>query len=61
VVGDDCEIAHARTVAEKRALVDDILPSDCVIVAWPGEYRQDMFLLDTADDLRTVLFAPPKR
>jgi len=59
--GEDCEIAHARTVGEKRAMADDMLPSDCLIVAWPGQHSQDMFLLDTTTELRAVMSAPPRR
>jgi hypothetical protein len=59
--GDACEIAHARTVGEKRSMVAGLLPSDCVVVAWPGQHSQDMFLLDDSDELRATLSAPPTK
>lgn len=59
--GDACEIAHARTVGEKRSMVDSLQPSDCVVVAWPGQYSQDLFLLDDSDELRATLSAAPAR
>jgi hypothetical protein len=30
----------------KRELLSNAMPSDLVLAAWPGQYRQDVFLVD---------------
>jgi hypothetical protein len=40
------EVTTARTLTGKRELLGAAAPSDFVLAAWPGEYRQDVFLVD---------------
>lgn len=56
-----CEITYARDVGTKKSLLDSIVPADCVLVAWPGQHKQDVFVLDSLDDARAALFAQRHR
>jgi hypothetical protein len=42
----DGRVTQAGTVTEKRAALQDASPEDCLLLAWPGSYRQDIFLID---------------
>lgn len=40
------EATTARTLTGKRELLSAAMPSDLLLAAWPGQYRQDVFLVD---------------
>jgi len=39
-------ISVTHTVTGKRQMLKDAAPDDMVLVAWPGNWRQDMFIVD---------------
>jgi hypothetical protein len=42
----DNVIQQAKTKTEKRAMITSAKESDILLAAWPGEWSQDIFLLD---------------
>jgi len=42
----DNVIQQARTKTEKRAMVTSAKESDILLAAWPGQWSQDIFVLD---------------
>jgi hypothetical protein len=44
-------VAQAKTDSEKRALLDSATSKDLVLVAWPGQWGQDIYVVD---DLRAA-------
>jgi hypothetical protein len=49
--------AAASWVTDKRQLLVEAGPGDLILAAWPGEYRQDVFVVDNIDEARTALCA----
>ena len=39
-------ITQAQGITSKREALQDAAPGDCLLLAWPGQYRQDIFLID---------------
>jgi hypothetical protein len=37
------KVAYAKRVGEKRAMGRDVRPRDRYVVAWPGQWSQDVF------------------
>ena len=49
------EVTTARTLTGKRELLSAAMPSDLVLAAWPGQYRQDVFLVDDRKAARNAV------
>jgi hypothetical protein len=60
-VGADGVVTQAKTVAEKRALLDRATGKDLVLVAWPGQWSQDIYVVDDRKAARAALAAAPVR
>jgi hypothetical protein len=58
-VGADGLVTQAKTVAEKRALLDRATRKDLVLVAWPGQWSQDIYVVDDRKAARAALAAAP--
>ena len=43
---EDGRITQAQGITEKREALREANPEDCLLLAWPGQYRQDVFLID---------------
>lgn len=39
-------VTQAQRIQEKREMLDSADPDDCLLAAWPGQYRQDIFVVD---------------
>jgi hypothetical protein len=51
----DHVIEQAKTKAQKRAMVASTKESDILLAAWPGQWSQDIFVLDDrAEALRNL-------
>lgn len=44
-------VEQAKTDSEKRALLESATSKDLVLVAWPGQWSQDIYVVD---DLRAA-------
>jgi hypothetical protein len=53
-------ISQAQGIEEKRRALDEAADRDCLLLAWPGQYRQDIFFIDDRDAARAGL-EPPSR
>lgn len=42
---EDGRITQAQGITEKREALREANPEDCLLLAWPGQYRQDVFLM----------------
>lgn len=42
----DGEIRQAQGIGDKRAMLEEAGTNDCLLAAWPGQWRQDVFLID---------------
>jgi hypothetical protein len=53
-------ITQAQGITDKRAALEEADDDDCLLLAWPGQFRQDVFLID---DRRSALagLEPPSR
>jgi hypothetical protein len=51
----DGRISQAGTVTEKREALNAAEREDCLLLAWPGRYRQDIFLVDDRAAARNAL------
>ena len=40
------EVHSACTIGGKRSILEAVTPDDLLLVGWPGQYRQDMFVVD---------------
>ena len=56
----DGTITQAGTITEKRQMIEDAADEDCLLLAWPGQYRQDIFWIDDRAAAAEGL-APPSR
>ena len=46
----DNVIRQAKTKSEKRAMITSAKESDILLAAWPGQWSQDIFVLDARDE-----------
>jgi hypothetical protein len=53
-------ISQAQGIEEKRRALGEAAYGDCLLLAWPGKYRQDIFFVDDRDAARVGL-EPPGR
>lgn len=58
-VGADGVVAQAKTVPEKRDLLDMAGRRDLVLVAWPGQWSQDVHVVDDRKAARAALDTAP--
>ncbi|MGP4019131.1 hypothetical protein [Saccharopolyspora sp. 5N708] len=54
-------MAQAKTDAEKRAMLGGADDGDLLLVAWPGEWSQDVFVVDDVSAARVALGLPRHR
>lgn len=47
-------VAQAKTDSEKRALLESATRKDLVLIAWPGQWSQEIYVVD---DLRAARVA----
>ena len=59
-ISEDGRITQAQRIEEKRNALRDATSGDCLLLAWPGQWRQDIFLVD---DRKAAILAlePPSR
>jgi hypothetical protein len=51
---DTTGVVHqAKTDSDKRALLDTATSKDLVLVAWPGQWGQDIYVVDDLRAART--------
>ena len=51
-------VTQAKRIEEKRAILDAVGPDDCLLVAWPGQWRQDIFVIDDREGAQRGLDTP---
>jgi hypothetical protein len=56
-VGADGVVSQAKTVPEKRALLATAGSKDLVLVAWPGQWSQVIYVVDDRKAARAALNA----
>src|ERR1700694_868377 len=42
-------VTQAQTIGEKRAILEAADDGDLLLAAWPGQWRQDIFVVDDRD------------
>ncbi|WP_199746699.1 MULTISPECIES: hypothetical protein [unclassified Amycolatopsis] len=60
-VGADGVVTQAKTDADKRAMLGAAEDRDLLVVAWPGEWSQDLFVVDDLAAARLALGLPRRR
>ena len=51
----DLEVMQAKKPGEKLAMLEAAGPEDLVLVAWPGKWSQDIFVMDDRERARKAL------
>ncbi|MGH2714187.1 MAG: hypothetical protein ACRDM7_09955 [Thermoleophilaceae bacterium] len=54
-------ISQAQTIGEKREMVETARAGDCLLGAWPGQWRQDIFVIDDREAALRGLDPPRRR
>jgi hypothetical protein len=54
-------VTQAQGIEEKRQALHTAGEEDLLLLAWPGAYRQDIFLVDDRDQALAELEPPGKR
>ncbi|MDQ6775218.1 MAG: hypothetical protein M3071_03130 [Actinomycetota bacterium] len=54
-------VAQAQRIEEKRDALRTAEGEDLLLLAWPGAYRQDIFLVDDREQALAELEPPGKR
>jgi hypothetical protein len=39
-------VRQAQGINDKRAMLEEAKEEDCLLAAWPGQWRQDIFVID---------------
>ncbi len=60
-IGADGLVTQAKTDAAKRAMLGAAEETDLLIVAWPGEWSQDLFVVDDLPAARLAVGLPRRR
>lgn len=47
-------VTAASSIGGKRSLLREAAPGDLILAAWPGDYRQDTFVVDNLDVARAA-------
>ena len=55
------KVTQAQTIEEKRAMLDGASADDLLLAAWPGRWRQDIFVIDDRKAALLGLEPPGKR
>lgn len=42
----DGRVTQAQGITEKRSALEEAGDEDCLLLAWPGQWRQDVFWID---------------
>jgi hypothetical protein len=48
-------ISQANTEKQKKEMLFEVTDDDIVLAAWPGQWSQDVFLLDTIEQAKRDL------
>jgi hypothetical protein len=54
-------VTQAQTIGAKQAMLDTADDDDLLLAAWPGRWRQDIFVIDDRKAARQGLEPPSKR
>lgn len=54
-------VTQAQTIGEKQAMLDTADGDDLLLAAWPGQWRQDIFVIDDRAAARQGLEPPSHR
>jgi hypothetical protein len=54
-------ITQAQRIEDKRSALRDAASGDCLLLAWPGQWRQDIFLVDDRQAALLGLEPPSRR
>ena len=54
-ISHDKRITVARTITGKRQMLQAVSPDDMLLAGWPGQYRQDVFVVDDLKAAREAL------
>jgi len=57
-VAADGVVTQAKSDAEKRAMLGAADDRDLLLAAWPGEWSQDIFVVDDLKSARLALVLP---
>ncbi|WP_370936450.1 hypothetical protein [Amycolatopsis sp. cg13] len=60
-VGEDGLVTQAKTDSEKRAMLGTATGQELLVVAWPGEWSQDLFVVDDLPAARLAVGLPRRR
>ena len=60
-VASDGAVTQAQTIGEKQTMLDTAYDDDLLLAAWPGRWRQDIFVIDDRKAARQGLEPPRKR
>ena len=60
-VGQDGAVSQAKTEAEKRTMLGEAGDRDLLLAAWPGEWSQDVFVVDDLVGARLAIGLPRKQ
>lgn len=60
-VGEDGVVTQAKTDSEKRAVLGAATGQELLVVAWPGEWSQDLFVVDDLPAARLAVGLPRRR
>lgn len=60
-VTPDGVVSQAKSDAEKRAMLGEADEQDLVLAAWPGEWSQDVFVVDDLKGARASVGLPRHR
>jgi hypothetical protein len=54
-------ITQAQGIGDKRRFLREAGDDDCLLLAWPGQHRQDIFVIDDRDAALAGLELPSRR
>jgi hypothetical protein len=54
-------VTQAQAIGEKRAMLEAAGHGDLLLAAWPGQWRQDIFVIDDRNAALQGLEPPSKR
>jgi hypothetical protein len=60
VVASSGLVTQAQGITEKQAMLDAATEDDLLLVAWPGQWRQDIFVIDDRETAQQGLDPPSK-
>jgi hypothetical protein len=60
-ISEDGRITQAQRIEEKRSALRNAAAGDCLLLAWPGQWRQDIFFVDDREAALLGLEPPSRR